>query len=971
MATGAPSAFIAGTATTASSAETVETTAFGAEKRSSAVANSDDGHVDRTRSAFQVFDDPSRPFGVDWVNPLMTIASSEQLDDQSIVSNEDVMVWRDELAKAQKLQDDRFAAWEKASNFDRNISYHGSKEYAYDLQKQMSEDINRAEEIVGRTSQEASYNSIEMPPNASAAAIVAAARVPSSNELWQDMSYPGVITPWSREFKAMPSESVNREYEIRDETVCEDTPGWTNGYDKCIAQGFSEADGCVAGGITCIGYLNKLGGHEWCVDGQVNPKQSWGTGDANNNPERNCCACGGGTNRQVQTRVTVEHSKPTVPPLVSIPDFPFFDPVEVQSEADNTNPGGEGSVCKDTPGWVNGFTHCSHSMTEADGCTDGGLTCFAYSNGIKGKKICADGAVVKGSEWATGTGYNEPETNCCACGGGTFVEVPASAEAVGEDDLAGAAAAVGDVTGGDDTGGGADVADSDEASQVNVCTDTRDWTNGFSDCSKSGLKEADGCTSSGLTCKGYELGVKGQPMCVDGAPKPEFKWAMGEGYNRPDLNCCVCGGGSHSTAPAPVPPATPTKDTAATTDETSGDSDADACVDTKGWSNGFERCSETGLTAADGCIPTGLTCKAYELGVKGKPMCAEGAPNPDFKWAMGEGYNRPDQNCCVCGGGSRPRAVARTVWVSGQMKAPLIRPKVVAGTARDSCTNSPNWVNGFKVCRSRGLMQADGCEPGGLTCRYYEQAVGMCVDGSVGKGFAWAMGKKYNYPERNCCVCGGGSYAATPAGAIAVVSGARRMAQPSSPAGANRSEEPPCTNTPGWVNGFKACGSHGLRKADGCAVGGLTCRYYEQAKGMCVDGAVSSGFAWAMGEQYNFPERNCCVCGGHSKSPLLAMAQARVPVVRRGTPSKSTTKAGTRHLSCANTPGWVNGFKACGQRGMTQMDGCEAGGLSCRYYEQAVGMCVEGGVAKGFAWAMGKQYNFPEKNCCVCGGGSF
>ena len=53
-------------------------------------------------------------------------------------------------------------------------------------------------------------------------------------------------------------------------------------------------------------------------------------------------------------------------------------------------------------------------------------------------------------------------------------------------------------------------------------------------------------------------------------------------------------------------------------------------------------------------------------------------------------------------------------------------------------------------------------------------------------------------------------------------------------------------------------------------------------------------------------------------------------------------------LSCLDAFGWENG------RGKT-----------CADYEQ---WCERGGFRVGASWAGGETFNWPEKNCCVCGG---
>ena len=54
-----------------------------------------------------------------------------------------------------------------------------------------------------------------------------------------------------------------------------------------------------------------------------------------------------------------------------------------------------------------------------------------------------------------------------------------------------------------------------------------------------------------------------------------------------------------------------------------------------------------------------------------------------------------------------------------------------------------------------------------------------------------------------------------------------------------------CVDTGCWTNG------HG----HGCA---------SYAKQWCQNGAANSGSEWTLGSTYNYPEKNCCVCGKES-----------------------------------------------------------------------------------------------------------
>merc|ERR1711879_104773 len=72
---------------------------------------------------------------------------------------------------------------------------------------------------------------------------------------------------------------------------------------------------------------------------------------------------------------------------------------------------------------------------------------------------------------------------------------------------------------------------------------------------------------------------------------------------------------------------------------------------------------------------------------------------------------------------------------------------------------------------------------------------------------------------------------------------------------------------------------------------------------------------------------------------------------------------------CQDTRDWRNGYKYCGGDGHDSYDGCFASGWSCAgYVKQA--WCANGRPAPGSEFAFGQYLNYPEQNCCACGGGS-
>eukprot|EP00401_Gymnodinium_catenatum_P029056 CAMPEP_0117551064 /NCGR_PEP_ID=MMETSP0784-20121206/48999_1 /TAXON_ID=39447 /ORGANISM="" /LENGTH=442 /DNA_ID=CAMNT_0005348093 /DNA_START=1 /DNA_END=1329 /DNA_ORIENTATION=- len=71
----------------------------------------------------------------------------------------------------------------------------------------------------------------------------------------------------------------------------------------------------------------------------------------------------------------------------------------------------------------------------------------------------------------------------------------------------------------------------------------------------------------------------------------------------------------------------------------------------------------------------------------------------------------------------------------------------------DSCVDVPYWTNGID-CEADGAGEEQGCEAEGWTCKAYALQ-SWCSDGRPAHGMDSKFGEAFNYPERNCCVCGG------------------------------------------------------------------------------------------------------------------------------------------------------------------------------------------------------------------------
>ena len=184
---------------------------------------------------------------------------------------------------------------------------------------------------------------------------------------------------------------------------CQDTPGWSNPYERTCEDYASEwCDGAGfvvgqewAGGEdynyperACCACGKCRDTREWanqfgkactdyeaeglCRDGEVTPGQEWTVGPAFNFPERHCCVCGGEGEGRGRSEGAGGASASIGP----------AEPIAVAG-------------CTDSPGWRNPY----------------GIGCLDYVS----EGYCAGGRVLPGKEWATGQSYGHPERNCCAC----------------------------------------------------------------------------------------------------------------------------------------------------------------------------------------------------------------------------------------------------------------------------------------------------------------------------------------------------------------------------------------------------------------------------------------------------------------------------------------------------------------------------------------------------------------------------
>jgi hypothetical protein len=119
---------------------------------------------------------------------------------------------------------------------------------------------------------------------------------------------------------------------------------------------------------------------------------------------------------------------------------------------------------------------------------------------------------------------------------------------------------------------------------------------------------------------------------------------------------------------------------------------------------------------------------------------------------------------------------------------------------------------------------------------------------------------------------------------------------------------PQCQDEEAWNNGFRWCVDEGYGVEDGCIPGkGWSCLGYEK-RGWCKGGSKQSGFDFAFGAQFNFPEKNCCVCGGGS----VGSDMCRPTEIRRRRRGGGSSRCSCRRRSSAASEDLPSGWECRG-----------------------------------------------------------
>lgn len=165
-----------------------------------------------------------------------------------------------------------------------------------------------------------------------------------------------------------------------------------------------------------------------------------------------------------------------------------------------------------------------------------------------------------------------------------------------------------------------------------------------------------------------------------------------------------------------------------------------------------------------------------------------------------------------------------------------------------ACVNAQGWTDGDANCLG------DGCTSAGRTCDAFQAHPEWCDDED-------RTGQAHNYPELNCCACGGGQVPGpSPSGGEPEVANVHAASTDNDGVATSEPETGgACVDRPRWTNGYIACRNQ-LGDEDGCTFGGLNCDGYVK-QGFCKDGKVVPGMEHTLGGMYNHPEIHCCACG--------------------------------------------------------------------------------------------------------------
>jgi len=313
----------------------------------------------------------------------------------------------------------------------------------------------------------------------------------------------------------------------------------------------------------------------------------------------------------------------------------------------------------------------------------------------------------------------------------------------------------------------------------------------------------------------------------------------------------------------------------------------------------------------------------------------EALPNaPSTSWRSPRWSRRAGLALCCVLAGAAFRIGARAAW----RELPAIPNRAVRLQAEGHCENAEGWANDE-----------------GRTCAEYEENPDWCSQDEM-------VGQQMDYPELNCCVCGGGS-----THSVEEETAAWKLVSSKTLCAAVDSTEILVANQD---------------ECQGAAVtnGHAYYAYRDAEEKNCVtydtcDSIAPTRADWKLYTSVspNIPpesdSRMCmnhakCIEEGHAGLEVCCPNQAGDMMGCCGESQQDETKSDE---ACEDSPHWTNGYIACANQ-LTEKDGCTPGGLTCAGYV-GQGYCKEGKAAPGWEHTVGAMYNHPELHCCACGKG--
>ncbi|CAF1474163.1 unnamed protein product [Adineta steineri] len=485
---------------------------------------------------------------------------------------------------------------------------------------------------------------------------------------------------------------------------------------------------------------------------------------------------------------------------------------------------------------------------------------------------------------------------------------------------------------------------------VAVCNDTASWI-----------------SSAGHPCNDYHFNTS---WCVNGYFQPSTYWTGGSLFLYPEFNCCDCGKGwpvwfvpnAGYEATKAVPELTDNGGNSNVTDL--------KCIDPMGNSGLCNMACKTweypviSLTNITNNNFDFYNCTLSLQTINASMSYTLQIPQNNYivyftNWTTDDynfsclGATPPSNSSMLCRHDVAQCLSPATTYrcVSPGMYSQLRKSNISEPTFYLDCIDTPNWINNNTA----------NSEPTAFTCYSYEVGYRVCSGGTVTSGNQWALGSMYNYPEFNCCGCGKG----WPLWFVPLAGFAATRAVPEF---TNNTQNSNVTN-------LQCIDSYGNSRT--C---NMTCKLWTNPL-TSIETITNDDFDWfnctliirSMNASISYvvqiPSDNYLVyfsnwttsdynflCEGNRALPNVSM------VCRHDFMQCLSTEVTNRYVpaDCVDTANWTNLYTGSPNHK----------GYSCFEYEFLFGMCTGGTFTPSSQWSLGKNFNFPELNCCACGKGS-